>query len=445
MATPTLTEINPYDIKWQGELINLVRRDFDYSNGSLEVLLSGAVGSAKSLAMAHLIITHCLFNNKAEVLVGRLAMPHLRQTLLQMILDHLGDDVGYIVNRSTGVITFENASRIIPISWQDGKFKKVRSYAPTMIAIEELTENKTKEAYTELKMRLGRRPDVKESLFIMATNPDSPSHWAYQEIIEKQNDSRKVFYSVTAQNPFLPKSYVENLKENLSHKEYLRMVEGQWLDLVTEVVYSAYSKDLNYKNEAYRFNYSMPVDLMFDFNIGLGKPMSAAIGQYINGHFHIAKDFIVHGARTGDIVEDICSSGLLDNAPRIRVFGDASGKSRDTRGVKSDYDIIEKVISNFYPVKPVEMCIPSANPAVRSRHNLSNALFCNANKRSSVTIYRDASTADQGFRLTKLKKGSNYIEDDSDEFQHVTTAITYYFYQVKEKLEKTFKSRIRIK
>jgi len=40
-------------------------------------------------------------------------------------------------------------------------------------------------------------------------------------------------------------------------------------------------------------------------------------------------------------------------------------------------------------------------------------------------IYKKCKVAHEGMRLTSLKKGADYIEDDSKEYQHVTTAIGY--------------------
>ena len=40
-------------------------------------------------------------------------------------------------------------------------------------------------------------------------------------------------------------------------------------------------------------------------------------------------------------------------------------------------------------------------------------------------VYSEASETDEGFRLTKLKKGSGLVEDDSYRNQHVSGAIGY--------------------
>jgi hypothetical protein len=43
----------------------------------------------------------------------------------------------------------------------------------------------------------------------------------------------------------------------------------------------------------------------------------------------------------------------------------------------------------------------------------------------SVRVHKRAKTVDEGLRLTKLKAGGHYIEDDTKHYQHVTTALGY--------------------
>lgn len=426
---PSLQEFNPTLIPFQYNVIRDIRSKFDYSRGVFEVLLSGSVGSAKSLLMAHIAVTHCLIYPKAQALIGRLSMPALKDTLLKMIIDHLSLDVTYEFNQTRGTISFPNGSRILCHSWADKKYKKVRSYALSAAFIEELTENDDLEFYKEIRMRLNRIPSVKENILVCATNPDSPAHPAYEYFVEKQSNTRKVYYSNTFDNPFLDKSYIEQLNETLSPNEARRMIYGEWIEILAEVIYYNYKEERNYIKESYIINEHYPVDLMFDFNIADGKPMSAALGQYIKGIFHIAKTFIVHGARTLDICQEILDADILKDTMSIRIFGDASGKNKDTRSKTSDYDIIFKFFSN-YCQQEIEMQVPLSNPPIRSRHNLINSQFLNANDRIKCYIYIDAKDANKGFKLTKLKKGASYLEDDTFELQHVTTAIGYWEYRI---------------
>lgn len=429
--TPTLTEFNPFLVPWQGRAITDIRTKFNYDLGLHEVMFSGSVGSAKSILLAHLVITHCLFNKGARVLIGRRSMPDLKDTIFQTVLEHLPDRLvegkDYFHDKTKAKIVFSpeyGGSEIISRSWADKKYKKMRSLLLSMAVIEELTENDTDEFYKEIKMRVGRLPHIKENLIVCATNPDSPQHWAYKYFIESDFATRHVYYSVTTDNPFLPKTYIDNIRETLSPREARRMLQGEWLEISTEVIYYNYSTERNFIKKKMPFPPGVAIDIMFDFNIAAGKPMSAAVGVYVNNAFHVAKTYIIHGGRTLDIMEEMFLDGLFSERALFRVFGDAAGKHRDTRSIRSDYDIIEGYLKKL-PIR-YQMKVPKANPPVRTRHNKMNAVFKNDLDQVRFFVYEDAKPLDNGLRLTKLKAGSNYIEDDSFEHQHVTTAVGYW-------------------
>lgn len=425
MSTPSLTEFKPQLIKWQIDCLKEISK-FDYKKGILEVLLSGSVGSAKSIILAHLAVLQSLKYKNNTVIIGRHAMPQLKDTLLQMIVEHIGNDVSYDFNSSRGIIKFPNGSKIIAFSWADGNYKKARSYAASSIFIEELTENDNDEFYKELKMRCGRLNHIPESMIVCATNPDSPSHWAYKYFVISKSTNRKVFYSLTEHNPFLPETYIQNIKETLSEKEIRRMLYGEWIEIKSNQIYYNYDPQRNFINDNYTINPSYPVDVAWDFNIGDGKPLSCCLGQYIAGRFHIFNEIHIYTARTFDVVKEIIEKGVLDQAHVVRVFGDPSGKNRDTRSLGNDYDIIIKELSNAYKDKKIEYCVQKSHPPIRRRHNTVNGMFMNANGEVRMYLYKNCSWIDEGLRLTKTKNGSAFLEDDSLPQQHITTALGYY-------------------
>lgn len=435
MSTPTLTEFNPKLILWQYQAIKDIC-SFDYAKGVFEVLFSGSIGSAKSIEAAHLICLHAIQNQGARVLVVRRALKDLKRTLWQTILKHLADSPELIksYNKTEMKITLINGSEIIGDSYDDMNLEKFRSLELSMVVIEEATES-NKELYDALKMRVGRLPSVKVNIMLSLTNPASPSHYLYETMIDVDHPNKKVIYSLTEQNPFLPAWYLENLKRDLDPKMAERMLRGRWIEINEEVVYYAYSKEKNFKNEKYVFNPHYPVSLMHDFNRSAGKPMSAAVGQEINGKYHVARTFLIEGGRTQDVMDEIADAGFLDLNTSVKIYGDASGKHTDTRNNRSDWDIITQFIRNYKrkdgKVISLSVEIPLSNPAIRDRHNTANALFCNDLGEVSLFIYLDAKDADKGFRLTKLKKGAELVEDDSMREQHVTTAITYWTHRNK--------------
>jgi hypothetical protein len=372
-----------------------------------------------------------LENNRARFLIGRRALPDLKDTLYAKILEHLEsvDSRYYRVWANTGKIWFVNGSEIISKSWADKRYSKLRSLELSGAAIEELTENKgdDEQAYHEIKMRVGRLPHVKCPIMISATNPDSPSHWAYKHFITpnsggEKHATRHVYYSRTEDNPFLPPQYIQQLKNDLDPKRAKRMLYGEWIEIQDEVIYYAYDSALQYSKKPWTPRPETPIMISFDFNIGDGKPLSACAIAYEDGIFHVFAEVIIEGARTEEACQEFYDRGIIVPGKHYELYGDASGKARHTSSTRSDYEIIKESfdrngISYRY-------CVPLANPAIRTRHNTINAYSRNALGQTRLFIH-NCPTIDEALRLTAFKKGGNIIEDDSKKYQHVGTALGY--------------------
>lgn len=435
-SSPNLCGFNPYAIPYQAKLLELVRRDWDYSEGNLEILLSGSYGSAKSIMMAHLAVTHCLTYPGSRVCLARKALPDLKDTIFKEIIEHIQEDLiegeDFWVNATRAQITFSNGSEIISRSWADKKYKKGRSLKISMLIFEELTENneEDKQAFDTLKARLRRLPHVPENVLVAATNPDEPDHWVYRYWMKDPRPYKKIFYSVTFDNPFLDPIYIKQLREGMTPEEEKRFIYGQWISITGQGIYYNYDPARNFlPDEIYEFDLKHPICLMHDFNVGHGKPMSAAVGQFIGGTWHIKKTYIVEGFKTRQILEEIAEDGIFELNTSFNVYGDQTGKHNDSRSNLSDWDIIEDYLANYQrkDKKTLKFSIevPSCNPPIKRRWKNVNLMFLNALNQVRLYIYQEAADADEGFRLTKLRKGSGLAEDDSYRNQHVTTAIGY--------------------
>ena len=432
-SEPYLSLFNPNVIPYQARVIRDIRKKFDYKLGTHEVLLSGSVGSAKSELMAHIVVTHCLMYPGAIACLGRKTMPDLKDTIYSKILSHISEDLvegkHYESNQTRASIQFFNGSKIISRSWADKKYMKSRSLEISLLCIEELVETEEVDAYEELFMRVGRIQNVPEALVICATNPGSPTDNWYKRFFIEKKDTRHVYFSNTKDNPFLPKSYIRTLEENLDPKLARRMLYGEWLDLRTDVIYHQYSEETHYKREKYKVQSNTPVHLSFDFNIGEGKPMSAVFFQYSHDTFHFYDECIVQGADTALLMEEMAARGLFDENNIYVVHGDATGKSRSSKSLKSDYQIIKEFFEKYRNKRGMKVQVtyevPTENPPIRTRHNVVNTYMRNSSGRVRLFVYQDAKTLNEGFRLTKLKPGGKYIEDDSKFFQHCTTAAGY--------------------
>lgn len=460
-STPNLEQMNPNDVEWQMTCLDLLRGDIDYGEGIVhEILLSGSIGSAKSILMAHIAITHCLKYSNAKVLLGRNSMPRLKDTILQKVLDHmkgtLKKGVHYTHNKQSGKIEFWNGAEIYCISWHDKDYQKFRSYEFSIGLIEELTENSSeecKEFHTEMIGRIGRinpmNSNVGETFVIYATNPSDPSHWAYDYFIKGavrdknysymfHKGTRHVLYSLTVHNRFLPKTYIGRLMETYDAKMILRLLKGQWIYIKTDVVYYEYDSQKHYRLRNTKPHTKLPIRISFDFNIGVGKPMSSVSLQFHpkNKKFIFLDEVVVEGSRTSDQMDEWAAKGTFDlpHNPQIIIHGDETGKHNDTRSVDSDYDIIKKFLANYRRKDGARLefdfQIPTKNPPIRSRHNIMNGQLCDATGKIHVQIDKRCETLDEGFSKTKLKEKGKFIEDDSAlcPYQHITTAASYAVY-----------------
>lgn len=429
-------------IPWQHKCLTDIRLRYDYKVGYHEVLLSGSVGSAKSIFLAHLIISHCIMFEKACVGVFRMSMPDLRDTIFKDLVDHLeceslveGKD--YSINNTRCQIHFRNGSSIISRSFTDKKYTKVRSMRLSMAVFEEFIEfDEHEQAVKEVRNRLGRCPWVPECLLISATNPSDPSSWIYQYYVEgsKDHETRHVYYSLTFDNPFLSKSYIMGIMRDLDEKQVLRMIFGRWIELRSDIIYHQFG-DYNQPKSDYVIDPRLPIHISWDFNIGQGKPLSCCAFQVVRKDmdtytYHFFHEVVIEGMRTLDSCEEIGDSGLLDNYGKdFYIHGDASGANNDTRSKKSDYDIIMGYFQNYVRKDGSRLNIikkvPLANPPIRSRHNRINGLCKNVFGETFLFVYKQCKTLIKGLKLTKLKDNGSLIEDDSKEYQHVTTALGY--------------------
>lgn len=254
--------------------------------------------------------------------------------------------------------------------------------------------------------------------------------------------TRKVFYSKTEDNKFLPKNYAKNLRANLSPLEARRKLHGEWADDPKGMVYSEYTHDIHFVEDDYVINLSLPIFLSWDFNIGQGKPLSMCVGQYDedDDFFHFFEESVIDGARTSESCQDLAQRGILDYKTKYLVTGDATGKAQSTKSLQSDYEIIEKILANyrtpFGEEIDFEMVQPLSNPPVKKRHNSVNAYLRNDLDVVRVKIYKGCKTLATGFRTTKLKPGGAYIEDDSNRYQHITTGAGYAICSIPEVIQR---------
>ena len=436
------TTFNPHNIRWQYKVLWDQANTWEYKDGTQQVLFSGSVGSAKTTLASFMAINHCTKFRRAKCLLGRRSLPDLRDTIYSDICELLDADEQLVEGED--YTTYDNVCRIVfhktkseifSRTWGDKRYKKFRSLKLSMAIIEEATENNNddRQAIREIMQRLNRISHIKENTLLLLTNPDSPGHWLHRDMIERAHEPGiHVYYSITADNIFLDPGYIEFLRKNLTKKEADRQLRGLWVEIDSDRIYYAYDSNKHFlRDTTYQLDTRYPVDLMADFNIGKGKPMSWALGQYIEDTFHVFKEYHAYTMRTHELLDEMIADGAFELPVTWRIFGDATGKNNDTRSLRSDYEIMEAAIANYRrdsdgSLLQYSLEIPRRNPPLRRRHNTVNGVMENEAGDIRFYVYKGVEWIDTGFRLTEPKKGADNVEDDTLPQQHATSAVAYW-------------------
>ena len=125
------------------------------------------------------------------------------------------------------------------------------------------------------------------------------------------------------------------------------------------------------------------------------------------------------------------------------INGDATGKRNDTRSPMSDYDIIKKYLSNYrQPGNKKQSCLKRKSQCPTLQLELDttwltlNLLMSWGRQGSMFT--KIALLWTRGLRLTKLKPGAQYLEDDSKAHQHVNNSFGLWYRKNAKRRERSW-------
>ncbi len=423
--------------------------------GKQIVILSGAMGSGKSLAVQFVTNLLCLEYPNMQWGMGRISVQVARDTFFKELKVMAPSKALSKDNKES--ITYVNNSNVSILGWGDGNVTKIRSRNLHAFILEEVVEDSGKDGTYELNLKalkevFGRvRLSGAPNIIFMVTNPSDPEHWLYREYIDKagyvdgektsdkkgRKENVHVFYSVTTDNPHLDKSYKEDMLKNLSPSEAERMVFGKWVSLSKDVIYNEYKDELHWHPDIkYKINKNHPIILSWDFNVAKDKWMSTCIGQFYNDTFHMYDECVLEHSNTRGVLEELEQRGFFKQftgTQQLEIMGDASGWAKHSGANMSDYGLIKQFIEHLPYKVNYKIKVPKSNPPLKARHNLVNAYLRNLKGDIRVCIYEDCNSLRRGLKTVQLKKGANYLEDQSNKFQDITTSFGYMVWRCTKK------------
>lgn len=251
-----------------------------------EVLFSGAWRAGKSRALCYAMVKQVIKNPLNTVLLCRKTLQSLKKSTLITLLR--GDDANPVL--PPGSYTHHMADQYIQLLG-GGRINysgiddpvKIRSMSLGAVGVDEALEFNLDE-YLELMGRLSLNSGTRQ--IYSATNPGVPGHFLYKRFFKEDSPKREVVIAKTIDNPYLPKDYLESLKD-MPEDLYKRYALGEWL-LLDNAVYNNYSRDKHSKRLDLRQLYD---EYFIGVDMGFTDPAVFLLVGRLGDRFYILSEY----------------------------------------------------------------------------------------------------------------------------------------------------------
>ena len=270
---------------------------------------------------------------------------------------------------------------------------------------------KSMEGYKKSLARL--RGNDKGVLFIVTTPEGFKA--TYKIFVENASENKMIFHAKTTDNPYLPAEYIKTMRQEYDEKLIKAYIDGEFVNLKSGNVYYGFDREGNTVDNL-EIDKNLPLNIFFDFNV---YPLSTGYGQHKSPmDIRIIGECVLKGHSS---TWDACSE-LKKQLPRdidVVIYGDASGTSRSTKNLLSDYQIIDDELRGYF--KSITYRVPKSNGPINDRVNCVNAKlqkrYLKINK-CCVKLIRDLE------QVCYTEKGD--IDSSNIELTHISDALGYY-------------------
>ena len=378
---------------------------------------SGPIGSGKSQALVQEAIRLAYVNPGRTGLLGAPTYPMLRDATQTALLAALEDnELPYELNKAEHVLTLtDTRSRVLFRAVEE--FDRLRGTNLAWFGVDELTYA-PEEAWLRLEGRL-RDPQASRLCGFGVWTPKGRD-WVWRKFIEKETKNYEVILAAPYENRFVlgrVPDFYERLKSSYNEQFFAQEVLGQYVYASESLVYFAFDRDKNLRDG--KADPTEPLLWALDFNV---TPMSSVVAQRSDRGLQVLDEIILRRSSTREACEEFLARWGHYRAG-VRVFGDASGRSRRTTGA-SDFEIVEGQLAQA-GIR-ADFRVPRANPPVRERTNLVNALMGDAG--GGVRLWIDGRCREliRDFEEVRYKPGSTVMDKDRDpDRTHVSDALGY--------------------
>lgn len=259
------------------------------------------------------------------------------------------------------------------------------------------------------------RPGYKAWCWLIGV-PDGLNHYyEMAQYAETANDPDwKLFHWMSSE--ILPAETIAAAKRQMSAKQFKQEYEASF-ETAAGRIYEDYSS-ANYTDEKIQPHEQL---LWYhDFNY---TPLSSGVGVRRGDAVFLLEEIVLTSAVSRQSAQEFVDRFKEHKNRHVIIYGDPAGRAGEKHGHASDYTEMEKVLreNGWQFTRRVK----KAAPAIKDRQNAVRAKIRNAAGDVSLFVNtKQAPYTHKGLATVQLKKGSTFLEDET-EYQHITTAIGY--------------------
>ena len=268
-------------------------------------------------------------------------------------------------------------------------------------------------AYAELSVQkaLGRLRGCEDAELFITSTPEGYSY-LWELFVEQSSPDKLLVHGKTTDNHYLPKSYIQSLKDNYDEQLLKAYLEGNFVNLTQGNTYYGFKRDLH--TGEYKYNRYLPLHVGFDFNV---HPQCAIITQkQSDGTVHCIKEVVLDDAGDGDLLTQRMCDTIKSLFPNNTYYAypDATGSAKNSSSTFSDISLIRR---NSFIVK-----VNHINPRVINRVNAVNNMF----SKNRIKIDKSCKTLIKDLEQVTNKEGTREIDKSNKALSHSSDALGYY-------------------
>lgn len=314
----------------------------------------------------------------------------------------------FLPNDTTiSVLGLDEPKRIEGVEWTGGGIDEIADLKP-----ESLEAN----IMPALNTVNPTRPNYRAWCWFLGV-PDGLNHYYDMAEYARTSGDRDWGLYHWKSSEILPESVIESAKRTMSRKQYQQEYEASF-ETASGRIYDEYGAHNHCQDVI------LPHEQLLWFHDFNYTPLSSGIGVRRGNSFYLLDEIILISAISKQSALEFVEKFKNHQNKNVLLYGDPAGRAGEKHGHQSDYTEMESILREYG--WKVERRVRMSTRSIKDGQNAVRAKILNAKGETTLFVNpKSAPWVNQGLSRVQLKEGSTFLEDDSDQYQHITTAVRY--------------------